>query len=84
MRQIAKQLGVTDMTVRRDLAEAEARATFAAPDQITGADGKSYPARRPAQSPLPAPGVGLGAGRAVLAAKIERPLWVSKAVSGSL
>ena len=46
MRQIAKQLGVTDMTVRRDLAEAEARATFVAPDQITGADGKSYPARR--------------------------------------
>jgi len=27
--------------------------------------------------------VGCGAGKAVRAAKIERPLWVSKAVSGS-
>jgi transposase-like protein len=44
-RAIASALGVGDATVRRDLAGA----SYDAPAEITGADGKQYPAARPAK-----------------------------------
>lgn len=46
-REIGKALGVSNATVHRDL---EAGASNVAPDRITGADGKSYAARREAPS----------------------------------
>lgn len=50
-RAIASALGVSDATVRRD-----AGATNVAPAQVTGLDGKTYPAIRPkADAPSPSP-----------------------------
>lgn len=45
-RRIASALGVTQPTVRADLEHPGERNL--SPDKVTGADGKSYPARRPA------------------------------------
>jgi hypothetical protein len=49
-RQIAEALGTTAMTVRRDLAEAEASGTNVPVDRVIGKDGKSRPARMPAKA----------------------------------
>jgi transposase len=45
LRAIAGVVGVSDMTVHRDLADAGA--TPVAPDRTTGKDGKSYPSSQP-------------------------------------
>lgn len=42
-RATAKSLGIDEKTVRNDLAGAE----YSAPERVTGADGKSYPASQP-------------------------------------
>jgi ParB-like chromosome segregation protein Spo0J len=48
-RQIAEALGVSEPTVRRDLAKVSGASPDAPelPDRVTGKDGKSYPSRRP-------------------------------------
>ena len=48
LRSIASTVGVSEGQVRKDLASEQVRTgTHLAPEKITGADGKSYPATRP-------------------------------------
>ena len=47
-RAIAEDLGISEPTVRRARdARAKSGAEYSAPERVTGADGKSYPAKRP-------------------------------------
>lgn len=75
-RTIARAVGVGVGTVHRDLS----RVPSGTPDAITGADGRTYPSRRPSLPPLPADvkrGLDAIADMPEVRASAERARWAS-------
>jgi protein gp37 len=92
-RQIAKTLGTSDATVRRDLeATTASNVAVALPERITGKDGRSRPATRSAASGPTEPrytleqwdALSADERRAALASRPDRPGHFNKQVSDSI